>query len=71
MLRQNRIVIDLNAIRHNFQLMVAQVPKDVRVMAVVKANAYGHGIVEVAKTVTDAGCRDLAVAIPEEGVKLR
>ncbi|HNX62136.1 MAG TPA: alanine racemase [Candidatus Limiplasma sp.] len=71
MLRQNRIVIDLNAIRHNYQLMVGQVPKDVRVMAVVKANAYGHGIVEVAKTVTDAGCRDLAVAIPEEGVKLR
>ena len=71
MLRQNRIVIDLDAIRHNYRLMVSQVPPDVRVMAVVKANAYGHGILEVARTVIDAGCGDLAVAIPEEGLLLR
>lgn len=71
MIRQNQIVIDLNAIKHNYLLMVSQVPENVRVMAVVKANAYGHGILEVAKTVTDAGCGDLAVAIPEEGLELR
>ena len=71
MLRQNRIVIDLNAIKHNYQLMCSQVPENVRVMAVVKANAYGHGMLEVARTVADAGCNDLAVAIPEEGVLLR
>jgi alanine racemase len=71
MLRQTRIVIDLNAIRHNYQLMGGQVPAGVRVMAVVKANAYGHGMPEVARTVTAAGCNDLAVAIPEEGVALR
>ncbi len=71
MLRQNRIVIDLDAIRHNYLLMVGQVPPEVRVMAVVKANAYGHGILEVARTVVAAGCNDLAVAIPEEGVQLR
>jgi alanine racemase len=71
MLRQNRIVIDLDAIRHNYLLMVGRVPPDVRVMAVVKANAYGHGILEVARTVAAAGCNDLAVAIPEEGVQLR
>lgn len=71
MYRQNQIIIDLDAIRHNYLLMKGQLPPDVRVMAVVKANAYGHGILEVAKTIVDAGGNDLAVAIPEEGVQLR
>ena len=71
MYRHNRITIDLNAIRNNYQLMTDYLPDTVRVMAVVKANAYGHGMLEVAKTVVDAGCTDLAVAIPEEGVALR
>ena len=71
MYRHNRITIDLNAIRNNYQLMTEYLPEDVRVMAVVKANAYGHGMLEVSKTVIDAGCTDLAVAIPEEGIALR
>ncbi|MCE5342524.1 MAG: alanine racemase [Eubacteriales bacterium] len=71
MFRQTQIVIDLDAVKHNYQLMVVQVQPGVRVMAVVKANAYGHGMLEVARTVTAAGCGDLAVAIPEEGVFLR
>lgn len=71
MFRQNRITIDLNAIRHNYRLMADYLPKPVRVMAVVKANAYGHGMLEVADTVTNAGCTDLAIAIPEEGIALR
>ena len=41
MYRQNQIIIDLEAIRHNYLLMKGQLPPDVRVMAVVKANAYG------------------------------
>ena len=71
MFRHNLITIDLNAIRHNYLLMADYLPKPVRVMAVVKANAYGHGMLEVAKTVVQAGCTDLAIAIPEEGVALR
>ncbi len=71
MYRHNRITIDLGAIRHNYLLMTDYLPKTSRVMAVVKANAYGHGMLEVAKTVVEAGCRDLAVAIPEEGIGLR
>ncbi len=71
MFRQTQIVIDLGAVKHNYLLMAGQMQPGVRVMAVVKANAYGHGIIEVAKTVTAAGCNDLAVAIPEEGVLLR
>lgn len=69
--RHNRVTIDLNAIRHNYQLMADYLPVSVRVMAVVKANAYGHGMLEVARTVADEGCMDLAVAIPEEGIALR
>lgn len=71
MYRHNLITIDLSAIRHNYLLMAEYLPKPVRVMAVVKANAYGHGMLEVAKTVAQAGCKDFAVAIPEEGVALR
>ena len=71
MLRQNQIIIDLDAIRHNYRIMLDKMPKGVRVMAVVKANAYGHGILEVARTLSADGCGDLAVAIPEEGVTLR
>lgn len=41
------------------------------VMAVVKANAYGHGAVEVARAATEAGAEWLGVAIPSEGLELR
>ena len=71
LLRQNRVEIDLDCIRHNYRILADALPADVRVMAVVKANAYGHGIVEVSKAVVGVGARDLAVAIPEEGIKLR
>ena len=69
--RQNQVTIDLGAIRQNYLLMQGRVGQNVRVMAVVKANAYGHGIVEVARTIEAAGGGDLAVAIPEEGIQLR
>ena len=42
-----------------------------QLMAVVKANAYGHGSLEIAHTVLANGASWLAVAIPEEGVRLR
>ncbi len=71
MYRHNLITIDLSAIQNNYRIMTEHLPKDVRVMAVVKANAYGHGMLEVAKAVMDIGCRDLAIAIPEEGIELR
>lgn len=71
MYRHNRITIDLGAIRYNYLLMANYLPKPCRVMAVVKANAYGHGMLEVSQTVIGTGCGDLAVAIPEEGIALR
>jgi len=63
-----RACIKLGAIRHNFQFIRNQAP-GARVMAVIKANAYGHGLVEVAKCLGDADC--LAVARLAEAIELR
>lgn len=71
MLRQNYVTIDLDAIRHNYLVLRRSVPERVRVMAVIKADAYGHGMVQVAKALEALQARDFAVALPEEGVALR
>lgn len=63
--------IDLEAIAHNVQAVQAHVGPSVGLMAVVKANAYGHGAVPVAKTALAAGAKWLAVNRVEEGVALR
>lgn len=71
MLRQNRLIIDLETIRNNFRILRQNVPPDVAVMAVVKANAYGHGMLETAHALSEAGVRHFAVALAEEGIALR
>ena len=63
-----RVSIRLSAIRHNFLIVKNRVP-GARVMAVVKANAYGHGLIPVANCLSDADC--LAVARLSEAVALR
>jgi len=55
---------------HNIQL-IRQAVKSSKIMAVVKANAYGHGSVELSKTAVDSGCEYLGVAFVEEGIELR
>lgn len=62
--------IDLAAIRHNLSV-VRQVAPTSRVMAPVKADAYGHGAVPVARTLAAAGVDALAVACLEEAMTLR
>lgn len=63
------IVVDLAALRHNVRRLreVAGVPT----MTVVKADAYGHGMVEVARAAREAGAEWLGVATVEEAVALR
>ncbi|MBR6029862.1 MAG: alanine racemase [Clostridia bacterium] len=51
--------------------MRAVVPSSAQLMAVVKADAYGHGAVRTARAALSAGASALAVAVPEEGVQLR
>ncbi|GAB4573746.1 MAG: alanine racemase [Anaerolineae bacterium] len=65
------IEVDLDAIAHNVRQVQAHVGPAVQVMAVVKANAYGHGAVPVALTALAAGAARLAVARAAEGLALR
>ena len=61
--------IDLSAIAHNLQLIKAKT--NAQVLAVVKADAYGHGLVPVAKAAVSAGADWLGTALLEEGLTLR
>ncbi len=63
--------IDLHALAHNLKGIRKKVGRDVKVMAVVKANAYGHGIVDVARFLQQSAVEYFGVANAEEGVILR
>ncbi|MDD5135936.1 MAG: alanine racemase [Candidatus Omnitrophica bacterium] len=63
--------IDLRAIEHNFKQVRRLVGKETNIMIVVKANAYGHGIVEVSKVLERLGVDYLGVATTDEAVRLR
>ncbi len=71
MLRKTYVTVDLDAIRANYMIMRSRVPEDVRVMPVIKADAYGHGMLEVAKALSRLGTADFAIATPDEGITLR
>ena len=62
--------IDLGAIRHNVRALKRRAPNS-RLMAVVKADAYGHGAVAVSRAALYAGADSLAVVTAEEGAELR
>jgi len=57
-------------LNHNIKLIRNAVGSR-KILAVVKANAYGHGDLEVSRTAIEAGCEYLGVAYVEEGLKLR
>jgi len=65
------IEIDLDAIAHNIRALKTHIGPSVCLFAVVKANAYGHGAVEVAHTALQHGADRLAVARVNEGIQLR
>lgn len=69
--RPTRAEIDLNALEFNFHSVRQFVGEDIEYMSVVKADAYGHGAVECARRLTNAGTNWLGVAIAEEAVELR
>ncbi|MGE6631038.1 alanine racemase [Bacillus sp. NPDC077027] len=69
--REVWIEVDLDAIKHNLRAIRQHIPRKSKIMAVVKANAYGHGSVEVARHALENGASELAVASLEEGIVLR
>ena len=69
-MRPSWVEVDLGAVRDNVRAL-ADVVAPARLCAVVKADGYGHGDVPVAEAAVDAGAAWLAVALVEEGVRLR
>jgi alanine racemase len=63
--------IDRRILQENYQNIQRAVGPEVAVLAVVKADAYGHGAVEVARALAETGARNFAVAYLGEGVRLR
>jgi alanine racemase len=70
-MRVTRAEIDLRALRFNYEGIRKRVGPEVRIMGIVKANAYGHGIVEVSKALVRFGVDYLGVGFAEEGIALR
>ncbi|MFC1837065.1 alanine racemase [Thermodesulfobacteriota bacterium] len=67
----NRVEIDISALQANFKSICETVGSPIKIMAVVKSDAYGHGLVECARALHSAGARTFGVAEAWEGVKLR
>ncbi len=67
----NSVVVDLEALRENYLFVRSLVAPGVRLLAVVKADAYGHGLVPAARAFARAGADFFGVAEVEEGVRLR
>jgi alanine racemase len=63
--------IDLKALAFNYRQIKRHIPRGVSILAVVKADAYGHGALPVSLKLEKLGVEYLGVAIPEEGVELR
>ncbi|MEM7771786.1 MAG: alanine racemase [Cyanobacteria bacterium P01_A01_bin.37] len=65
------VEIDLEALQHNVQQLTQHIGPQTALMAVVKADAYGHGAIAIADAALAAGARWLGVATVPEGVELR
>lgn len=71
MIRPSHAIIDIGNLSHNIREIKATLDANVKYLAVIKANAYGHGIVQIANAALRCGTDYLGVAIPEEGKQLR
>ena len=69
--RPNWAEVSLSALRHNFRVVQKRVGADVTICAVVKCNAYGHGVEECAPALEQAGAKWFGVTSTDEGVVLR
>lgn len=65
-----KVIVDHDHLRHNYHLIKNLVIPS-KVLCVLKANAYGHGCIEVSRTLANEGAEYMGVAYPEEGIELR
>ena len=68
---RTHVRVDLRRIAANYAAVRSACPTRFELMAVVKANAYGHGALQVARALAEAGCRRFGVSSLEEGADLR
>jgi alanine racemase len=74
MLKQNHrawVEVDLSAIKHNIHQLKSMLTSPTELMAIVKADAYGHGAIDVSQVAIEAGAAWLGVATIPEGIQLR
>ena len=67
----SRLEINLEGCRENYRYFRSKLDDSTKLLVLVKANAYGHGAVEFASLMEEAGADYLAVAYPVEGIELR
>ncbi len=65
------IEINLSNLRHNVKTLKSAMPQGCDLMAVVKANAYGHGALQISECINRMGVKAFAVATIDEGIELR
>lgn len=70
-LRRTWAEIDLDALAHNYNVLRRHIGKNVKFLGVVKADAYGHGSVQVSRLLQDLGADYLAVSSIDEAIELR
>lgn len=71
MIKRSWVEINLKVIQDNYCIYKSIIPRTQEIMAVVKADAYGHGESEIALALQDIGCCNFAVSNIEEGISLR
>jgi alanine racemase len=69
--RPTRAIINLENLRNNYGILRTLIDADVKVMGIIKANAYGHGMLETANELIKLGVNYFGVAFLEEGIYLR
>lgn len=67
----NKLIIDLDALKANYLYLKSKLPDEAVFFAVLKSDAYGHGIKEVGLSLSEVGCTHFAVETPQEGISLR
>lgn len=69
--KRSWVEVDVAQLRKNYRIYKKHLNPDTRIMAVIKADAYGHGDIMVAKMLSEEGCRMFAVSNIDEAVGLR
>ncbi|MCJ7801337.1 MAG: alanine racemase [Candidatus Marinimicrobia bacterium] len=67
----NKLIINIDALKFNYRYLKSLLPPGALFYAVLKSNAYGHGLTEIGKSLSELGCTHYAVESPKEGIQLR